>query len=443
MKRFRMLLWLEIKKYIKAFPGLLAAAAVLGLIVCGIGLSGNRILNSMTTENVKELVQDMSSGGIAGKLAASEDIENGKEEKISAGIVIQDESKAMRLAKNMVENMDSVTSVLNIRYVDEKEGEKLLENGELVVLIIVREKTIAGIMNGENIPVEILFPEDSGYEAAVFQEFADAAVRMLSSAQAGIYSIYDFYEDYGKYRRKGGAIDRMNAAYIKAALTRETIYETEEVAATGELSVTEYYICGGLVLFALFFSMMLVHFLRRGSRDIAARLSAAGTGYWCQAAAALAGPVAAYELLLSVLAAVLSLIRALGIEFLQHISYGQIWGMVVLMLPVSAAACAFALMVCRFTDSAMAQIMILFLFSLLQGFITGCFIPKLLLPEVLGQISPAAPAFYMIELISALCGGKVSLGALFSLTAYIVLFVAVAVALEKRRHGVFAGRKES
>ena len=71
----------------------------------------------------------------------------------------------------------------------------------MAVLIRIPENTVKSIMNGENQPIEIEFPENSGYEAAVFKECADAAVQLLASAQAGIYTIYDFYKEYGIYNK--------------------------------------------------------------------------------------------------------------------------------------------------------------------------------------------------------------------------------------------------
>ena len=54
MKRFVMLIRLEIKKYRKGFPGLLLSAAILCLIVFGMALMGQQLISgvgSITQEN--------------------------------------------------------------------------------------------------------------------------------------------------------------------------------------------------------------------------------------------------------------------------------------------------------------------------------------------------------------------------------------------------------
>lgn len=421
MKRFFVLAGLEIKRYVKIFPILLFSAIVLGIVVCGIAITGQKTLDGAAIEDVDSLVNDMT--------AAAESEEG--ESKISAALVIQDQNKAIPYAKKLLENMESVQAMLNIRYVDEEEGERLLENGEIVVLIIIREKTISGIMHGDNIPVEVKFPEDSGYEAVIFKEFADAAINMLSASQAAIYSVYDFYKEYGEYDNKGDAIDHLNMAYISAALNRHKVFEAEEVMITGEVTTSQYYLAGSVVLFVLFFSIMLVHFMERKGRNIAAGLKQSGTGYLAQNLAALIGPVLTYLSLAVLLACVLSVYNREGA--IKVLSTGQIWQIVLLMLPMACAISAFTLMICRFTSHSMAQVMSLFLAALMQGFVAGCFVPKILLPKQLGVIAGYLPAGHMIEAVTGVFTGSIRLQSVVVMLGFAVIFYAIATGLEYRR----------
>ncbi len=448
MKRFVVLAGLELKRYIKALPKLVIFAAVLILVVSGIALTGNKILSGTSIDSVKELVEDITSPDKV--ITDDSETENGK---ISAALVVQDESKAMRLAKNMLESMDSVSTALDIRYVTEEEGTELLKNGDIAVLVIIRDKTVSGIMHGDNIPIEILFPENSGYEAAIFKEFADAAVNMLSSAQAAVYSVYDFYDAYHKYSLRGDAIDRLNMAYISAALNRNNIYQETEVVVTGELSIAEYYICGGLVLFVMFFSIMLTGFMGRSSRDISARLKMAGTGYYEQVTAGLTAPVCICMLFILVIGTGISAVKILWPNTLKMLSYGQIWATATLMVPVCITVCAFALMVCRFTEHVMAQVMVIFLTSLLQGFVAGCFIPQILLPEILQDISLFLPVHYMIELLSGIFSRQasfdnmpldnISFSNILVLLIFTLLFMEITALLEKNANERMFKRKVS
>lgn len=426
MIRFLMLTKLEIKKYVKAFPGLCVAAIMMALIVAGIGLVGIRTLNSTTVNSVEELVDDVTAKNTKG---------DSKGAKIPVAIVIQDESKAMGLATNMLDSMESVNSLLEFYYVDEQDGKELLQKEEVAVLIIIREKTLAGIMNGENTPIEVLFPENSGYEAAIFKEFADAAVRMLSSAQASVYSIYDFYEEYDKYHLRSDPIKRLNMVCITAVLGREKTFQKENVVVTGKLSIPEYYVCSGITLFLMFFSIMLVQFMRRNSRDIAVKLKSAGVGYFRQTIASLAGPVSAYLLLAVVAGIGISIWKMSDVEALEIISIWQIWQVVLMILPMSLVVSSFALMICRLTDHAIAQVMMIFLVSMMQGLVAGCFIPKLLLPDVMEKIEVLFPSYYMISMSTAVFTDSGWQKNMLILCMFVPLFIFVSVWAEQRKNG--------
>lgn len=423
MKRFVMLLRLEIKKYRKGFPGLLLSAAILCLIVFGMALMGQQLISgvgSITQENGQEQKKDSKSF----------------KTKISAAMVIEDESKAMKLAAMMLDKMDSVNTILDIDYVSAKEGKHLLEENKVAVLIRIPENTVKSIMNGENQPIEIEFPENSGYEAAVFKECADAAVQLLASAQAGIYTIYDFYKEYGIYNKKDRTIDRMNEVYIKAALNRENMYEEEEVAVTGELSVAEYYLCAGLVLFVLFFSIMPVRYMRRNNGNLSARLAMAGTGHVRQVLASLAGCLMIYLMLFLIAAAVFLAAGYSDAEWTEEIDPGLFCRLLLSLIPAVLCNSAFALMICRITDTAMAQVMLMFLAAFMQALMTGCFIPEILLPEALRGMSGVLPAHYMMKLTAGVFRDThimKNLSGVCVLAGYTVICVLLAAAFEKKR----------
>lgn len=400
MKRFACLLRLEIKKYLKAYPWMLFSAILLLLIVAGIGMTATKMMQGSSVSNVGELLSDATG-------------EEGTQEKLTIAIAVQDSSKAVQLAKSMLKNMNSVQAFLEIRYVDEKEGKELLKKHEAVVLLVVREKTIAGILDGSNVPVEVIFPEDSGYEAAIFQEFADAAVKMLSSAQAAVYANYDFFDYYeGRKSVRGKVQDRINMQTIAAVLGRESLYVVEEVTVTGEITVPEYYFCSGIVMFVMLFAIVLTGQMKREDRTMGARLKMAGTGYVQQVIASLAGVVVSYLLVLLPVALVLPTFPT---------------GFLCVLPLVILCEGAFALLLCRLTQYALTQIMLLFLTAVMQGLICGCFVPEMLLPEVFGEIAGCLPAQAMIDLFKGVLLEEIPAGACVILLGYTVVFLLLTV----------------
>ncbi len=443
MKRFLMLQWLEMKKYWKALPALIPAAVILVLVACGVGLTGQKVLKTMTADNVKNLVEDISSGQNAKSAETGETGTNiSDSEKIQFGIAVQDKSKAVKLVKKMLGEIKSLSAIMDVRYISEEEGRELLKENKLVALMIVREKTISGVMNGNNVPVEIVFPEDSGYEAAIFKEYADAAAGMLSASQAAIYSIYDFYDEYGRSTKIEKALDRMNMFYIAAVLGREDYFEKQEVVATGELSVVQYYICGGIVLFLMFFAIVLVPLMRRNSRDIAARLKLADVGYLGQVTASVTGAFFLYLVVGGMVAALAAAVKKSDFA-LKGITYEQMGTAFLMLIPAAFLMAAFTLFVCRLTDHVFAQVMILFFAGLLQGFVSGCFVPKLLLPKIFDRIAEYFPAYYMIEGFSCVFTERMTEDHVIVMLGFGTVFLIIAAVLERFSNATHLGRRVS
>ena len=417
MKRWRMLLLLEFKRYGKALPGIVTAILILVFVVGAMAVSGQYLMQTMTVEDVQDLSQE--SG----------------ESKISAAIAIQDKSRAVNFVKSMIKNINSVDALLNIQYVEEEEGLRLLEEQKISVLMIVREKTISGIMNGENVPIEVVFPDHSGYEAAIFKEFADAAVRMLSVTQAAIYSIYDLYDEYDVYEYKDGAIERMNVDYIKSVLGREFIYQEETVSTTGEVPMSLYYLCGSLVLFSLFLPIMLLFVGKSKKDNLSAMLFRSGTGHIKQVVAELIPIVSVYLLIGVLFGGVCTVGKLTGAVWMKDISLLQIWSLVVTIIPVGLLNGAYALFVCRWIRSIFGQVMFLFLTGLFQGVVTGCLIPTLLLPKALAAWGKFTLADGMKKSFLSVFSGETAVDEFCIMLLESVIFILAAAWMERKTYG--------
>jgi ABC-type multidrug transport system permease subunit len=101
-------------------------------------------------------------------------------------------------------------------------------------------------------------------------------------------------------------------------------------------------------------------------------------------------------------------------------------------VPISLTVASLSLLICRITNSAMAQVMLLFLLAVLQGFITGCFVPKLLLPEILERVAVYTPAYYMIELMSGLYTESETLTAVAVLLGFTLVFLLFGAVCNRR-----------
>jgi ABC-type uncharacterized transport system permease subunit len=87
--------------------------------------------------------------------------------------------------------------------------------------------------------------------------------------------------------------------------------------------------------------------------------------------------------------------------------------------------------------------MLLFLSALLQGFICGCFVPKLLLPDVLDRIAGYLPAHYMIDSFSQIFLGNTPVHSVIIMLLYTIAFMILTVLAEMKVNKNFGRRRNA
>lgn len=230
MTRFKTLLQLNIKRTFRALPQLIFGATALIFLVSAVAFCGNKFLYGTLSE--------VATG-----------------EKFPVGIIMEDTSKIANTVSDALLGMKEVNDNLEIKFTTKDEAISMLEDGSIIAAIHIPKDTAKNIINGKNTPMNIIFPEDSGFEAIIIKELADCVTNMLSSSQAAIYSIYDFYEDMDADDMIDDALLRMNLRYISIAATGNHMFDKTVVTATGSIPLMTYYICGALVLFIMLFGI--------------------------------------------------------------------------------------------------------------------------------------------------------------------------------------------
>lgn len=176
--------------------------------------------------------------------------------KIKVGVVSKEEAAMTGLMVSFVEGMDSFEESCSFTLMDEDTAYELLERGEIYAAVILPEGVLESILNGTNIPARVVLSKAcSELETAVFKEVADAGGRLLSIAQAGIYAADALCVELEYRELIPQTEEYLNEAYLKYALNRATVFELEEVAATGKVGMAAYY---GVSLLLVFFTFTAV-----------------------------------------------------------------------------------------------------------------------------------------------------------------------------------------
>lgn len=405
MKRFRILTGLEIKKSVKTLPKLLIGTVLLLLTVAAIAITANNILGK-TEDNEKN---------------------ESSEAFVDIGVVCMDDSWIMELAKGMLLGNKKITSVVNLRFTDYDKAMKGLEENEYMAVVIIPENAVDDIISGDNTPFQVIFPKNAGYEAAAIREVADSAVKLLASAQAGIYSIYDFYGEYNHKRSRAGAIKRLNERYIDAVLGLEDFFRDTTVVATGDLDIPEYYTLSGIILFIMMFGMNSLAYIEDYKKEIIAALEQNGVTIAKQTISRFLGILCVYGIVSTVIVAAIGIGAKLGVLMTIKLFLG--------MIPVLMTASAMVLLVQAAVRYKPAAIMTMFLISVFQAFVTGGFIPQMMLPEIIEKIGKCTPAYYMLREFSIIYleGSGIMLNTIILLLITIILLTLTSSAEERTK----------
>ncbi len=212
MRTFLIYLQMECKRTLKSIPYVLTGAIVLVVLAGTIAFSASKLLYS---------------GRAVGR--------------IEVGVVMPEEDALARMAMRMVSSLDSVKGLCHFTYVEAAQGRRQLKDGELLALLELPEGLVEGIMDGSNVPVTVVLPDNAGLEAAVFKELTGAGTSLLKTAQAGIYAADDYLNTCEMTTSIARAERDLNEVVLRYALTRERCFSEEEVSAAGDVGAAVYY----------------------------------------------------------------------------------------------------------------------------------------------------------------------------------------------------------
>jgi ABC-2 type transport system permease protein len=407
MARFKTLLQLNIKRTFRALPQLIFGATALIFLVSAVAFCGNKFLygtlSEISTQN-----------------------------KFPVGIIMEDDSKIAKTVADALLNMKAVNENLDINFTEKETAIEMLKAGEIIAAIHIPKDTAHGIMTGANTPMTIIFPEDSGFEAIIIKELADSVTNMLSSAQAGIYSIYDFYDENEAADQIDAALLRMNLKYINIAATGNGMFDKTVVTASGSVPLMTYYICGALVLFILLFGINCFNCQLNLSSYSSKSLSLHGTPLIAQGLSSYIATALGQLTAIAIVATPAAFIMKM---FKLKLEGPAIMGLILTIPIFILISSSFVYLIASITEHVTGQIMITFFATIVMCFISGCFIPTAMLPDILKIVSKFMPAYYMINYSSSFLSGSFDgVSLLICLSFAIILFLlGLLVSHQKRR----------
>ena len=379
--------------------------------------------------------------------------------RIPVGVVLPEEELLAKKALSMIASLDSVNSLCDFLYLDRAGAMEGLKAGELSAVMDVPEGLVRGIMEGTNVPIRIIFPQEAGVESRIFQELTDAGAGTLSAAQAGIYAGNQLCRSYGLESRIPLLEADLTRIFLSYSLPREDYFRHSLVNATGDLTTAAFYAASAYVLVLLLGAVPVSGYLLPSPVVLARKLRMAGVGSLSQVLARTAGLgvlflAGSVELFLAAAAlgvwgslaggwsgqsgagtggsqsgAGIGGSRAGGWNLLSEAapwdSLADKLLLAAALVLVCLAAAALVVLVYRLAGNLLGGILLLFLLATAQHFLAGGYLPLVFLPATVKGLAPLLPSGILMD------GAGMMLTAQWNPAVFgrLAMLLAVAVAL--------------
>jgi len=398
MAKYLLLLWFQIKAAFKSLPKLFCATLIFAALVVLIGFCGTKMLSN-----------SKSSG------------------KMDIAVVLPaDGDSYTSLAFSFLSNIETVKNVCTFKEMSKDSAYEGLRNGTIYAVILVPDNFINHIIDGTNTPANIIFPRSEiGTKSMLFRTLVNSGVTDIGAAQAGIYAVDDVCN---YYKIKDGIVkseEFLNEAYFSYALDRSVYFKTDTISATGNLTITQFYICSGIVLLLLLSGISCSDLLKRENNALSTSLKRRRIPVFLLFLFKIIGVTLVFftMLIFAYIMATLAQIRFPAISnVLVHLDFASFIGLFSLTFGVFSMV----LFIFQFANSQSLGVLLLFTFSTLMLFISGGFIPSPLLPEIVQKISVVLPTTYFIKLCGEIITNSTVLGTFLITIGFSVLFISGA-----------------
>lgn len=193
---------------------------------------------------------------------------------INLAVVSPEGDETGAMLASLTEKMRDVREYASFRSMSREEAQTALEEGEVSAVLLLPERFVGGILEGENPDVTLVLSPDRPLEALLAAWVGRSAADMLTAAQRGIYAVLELTPE----ERWEWAMTRINLEFIQRTLNREKLFTVRQLRAAGTMDVGVYYSLSALILLALCLPPLFYPVFRGEDLAFRGRLRALGYG---------------------------------------------------------------------------------------------------------------------------------------------------------------------
>lgn len=345
-----------------------------------------------------------------------------QQSKLKIGYVAEDDILT-KLLVSYVAGLDSVDEWCRFVSVTEEEGKEDLQEGKLAALLILPDNVIDEILSGSNTPATLLLPQESSALGIVFEELADAGVRMLSAAQGEIYAVYELASVLGLSEQQLLSMcDDINAYNLGLVMERESWFQKQKISITGNEEMAVYY---GSALVACFWLLCVVlfgNYVKHSEQEVLLTWKRLGVSPVIQVLG---------RTLLTAMLLFLCMLPLAGLWMLPWLRDMLVpvftWQSMLLLLLALLCVASYDLFLYQICENHRIAVVLIGLLTVVQGYVSGYLIPTVLLPQSIQRLASYVPANYVRQTISIFFSGntenvgKISSGLLISGLCFLMI----------------------
>ncbi len=353
-----------------------------------------------------------------------------EQKQFAVGMVGTADDQFLQMGLAAVQSIESLQfSIEVVPDLTEQQAMEQLRSGVLTAYVVFPEGFMEAALSGELKTLDFVTTTGAASIVSIIkEEFTSLISNIILAGERGSFGISAALRDYGYWDIAGEATYELSLEYVELLLSRDQLYQVQELGITDGLGFDGYLMCGLCVVFLLLVSLPFAPvFVRRDMANPMLLLSK-GTGSGKQVAAEALSYFAGMVLVLAVL---LSAIGIFGSGTLLNLTG---WKAFVVFLPVIVFVTAFGFFVFELSESLITGVLLHFALSVALSFISGCMYPIYFFPESVQKAAVYLPTSMARSQLSVLITGEPAgyeWAVLLSLSA--LLFVLSALV---RRHKI-------
>lgn len=350
----------------------------------------------------------------------------------------------IQMAFDLLEEMKSTSQTIEIIPMTEKEAYTELEKGKLTAVLVFPPGLVDSILNGTNHPVKVIFQDRQDLMSILFHEIINSATRLLSEAQAGIYTAAELYENLGAPEELPRTFQMINLTNFSFVMVREDTFIEVPISFSGTSNLLLFYIVSLITLLALFAGCAYAGSLTQDNSGFLAQLSRHGIGqgtYYFHKVLSFTSFQFVCLLLFFLLLKAFERTRLL--QGISEISLSFNFGTVLCLFVLALFFSCYTVVLSRLPENPSTSILFFFFIGFLLIFISGGILPFAFLPAPLRALSNLLPGQALFMTWTQLLQGQTdfsslarllpSLGMLLLWSAGIYLFGLCKELLQKNR----------